>query len=946
VSGFKIGANSFSFPNFTSGYPGSVVTPALMQRLFGNAACADTASPCGLTPMATGWLKQVNQSLSNGRCEGFAVASQLFFLGKLDPSSFGASSVAGLSLAGNDALQAEIAYWFATQFDSSVMQQITKSLDARETATFLLQNLQPGATEAYRLGMVQIIDGETTGGHAVTPIGILPGSASGTYDVHIYDNNFPNQDRVLTIDTNADTWEYDTAVNPGNPQSLYEGDPSNANPLYLAASTPRVGTLPCAFCQAGSSGATLNAGLNAAALNSGPVTATLAAASSDAGTPAGDAGAAAGAVVVPGFASGIEPWSQDPPRSLWISTPGPWTFTLSGRTLGSGTGAVVNLGPGFLGAASGLTIPVGSTPDALQVSADGSSVSYTNNSGTGLDLAIAIALGSGKYLQVDLTLPPGASLASISVDVATGAVSMATTTQAQVASDIAIALFNGGDGSNNAVFQAALPLGPGPTTATLQATSWSPPGPMTGSITINGTSQPLTLPNAATQCSDGIKDGNETAVDCGGNCPSGCVNGQGCLTDKDCASAVCDPVNNLCVATTCQDGIQDGSETGVDCGGTCTTKCATGDGCQSDSDCVSQACYVAENVCVASTCQDGFQDGNETGVDCGGSCPTECALGQGCKVDGDCASAICNTTLGECVSSTCQDGIKDGSETGVDCGGSCTDKCSVGQGCGGDSDCATGDCSCTGGPGACTGGTGTCGAGLQAFAANGTCTSQTFTVPASCSTVLVEAWGGGGGGGSDSQSVGGGGAFVSGTIAVSQGDAVSVYVGSGGGGYNGSVSAVGGNGCTASGAPASGGGGNTSGGGGGGGATSVALGTTTLTCGAGGGGSSGGPGDPGGPVGATGTGGASGASGGNGVSNPGGGGGGGLTGGTGQTSTQVAFGGSSTTSGGFTAVGGSGATPGGTSAFDYGAYCAANTGVGASGDGKTGGPGCVVIRCE
>ncbi len=47
------------------------------------------------------------------------------------------------------------------------------------------------------------------------------------------------------------------------------------------------------------------------------------------------------------------------------------------------------------------------------------------------------------------------------------------------------------------------------------------------------------------------------------------------------------------------------------------------------------------------TCNDGVQNGNETGVDCGGSCPP------------------CTTTP------TCTDGIQNGNETGIDCGGSC-----------------------------------------------------------------------------------------------------------------------------------------------------------------------------------------------------------------------------------------------------------------------------------
>lgn len=40
------------------------------------------------------------------------------------------------------------------------------------------------------------------------------------------------------------------------------------------------------------------------------------------------------------------------------------------------------------------------------------------------------------------------------------------------------------------------------------------------------------------------------------------------------------------------------------------------------------------------TCSDGIRNGDETGIDCGGSCPP-CAVGQACTKRADCASALC-----------------------------------------------------------------------------------------------------------------------------------------------------------------------------------------------------------------------------------------------------------------------------------------------------------------
>ncbi|MCX7549262.1 hypothetical protein OS191_00245, partial [Xanthomarina sp. F2636L] len=58
-------------------------------------------------------------------------------------------------------------------------------------------------------------------------------------------------------------------------------------------------------------------------------------------------------------------------------------------------------------------------------------------------------------------------------------------------------------------------------------------------------------------------------------------------------------------APTCTDGIQNGDETGVDCGGSSCEPCV-----------------------IPPTCSDGVQNGNETGVDCGGPdcapCETSC----------------------------------------------------------------------------------------------------------------------------------------------------------------------------------------------------------------------------------------------------------------------------------------------------------------------------------
>jgi len=86
-------------------------------------------------------------------------------------------------------------------------------------------------------------------------------------------------------------------------------------------------------------------------------------------------------------------------------------------------------------------------------------------------------------------------------------------------------------------------------------------------------------------CYNGIQDGTETGIDCGGNCPP---------------CGWTSPIGGG--AGHCHNGVKDGDETGIDCGGSCRP-------CGGAAQC--------------SNCK---QDGDETGIDCGGSCPP-------CKTD-------------------------------------------------------------------------------------------------------------------------------------------------------------------------------------------------------------------------------------------------------------------------------------------------------------------------
>ncbi len=241
--------------------------------------------------------------------------------------------------------------------------------------------------------------------------------------------------------------------------------------------------------------------------------------------------------------------------------------------------------------------------------------------------------------------------------------------------------------------------------------------------------------NECLLCTDGIQNGQETGVDCGGPfCPT---------------------------CPTCDDGVQNGDETGIDCGGPDCEACACfasplkltinfdhypeetswnirtqsgisvasggtygsqpdlstliediniGDGeyiftlsdAYGDGICCNYGqgsfsledangaviltgsqfqASISESFCASvptSTCDDGIQNGDETGVDCGGTCEPCITCDDGIQ-NGDETGVDCGGACEPCI--TCDDGIQNGDETGVDCGGDCepcqTGECSI-----------------------------------------------------------------------------------------------------------------------------------------------------------------------------------------------------------------------------------------------------------------------------
>ena len=200
----------------------------------------------------------------------------------------------------------------------------------------------------------------------------------------------------------------------------------------------------------------------------------------------------------------------------------------------------------------------------------------------------------------------------------------------------------------------------------------------------NFSSTPITI----NMCADGIKDGNETDVDCGGGtCPS-CALGKGCNAGSDCQSGYCS--GGVCATPPGGNGMACAS--GSQClSGNCVTGICCNTACNGGP-CVSCAGGTCGNVqagtvCSSSSCNGGtltqasICNGNGTcvpgtPVSCapyicsGNACVTSCS-GNSPSGDAQCASpdycsgSTCGPKLssgstcsrnGQCISGTCSSG--------------------------------------------------------------------------------------------------------------------------------------------------------------------------------------------------------------------------------------------------------------------------------------------------
>lgn len=187
-------------------------------------------------------------------------------------------------------------------------------------------------------------------------------------------------------------------------------------------------------------------------------------------------------------------------------------------------------------------------------------------------------------------------------------------------------------------------------------------------------------------CKSGLCTDAKCAVPTGN--PNGKDPGGECTVGQDCKSGVC--TEGKCAEPTPTDGVLNGDETDIDCGGATAPKCARGRGCKAPTDCDTNACV--ESKCTDPSHTDGTKNGNETGVDCGGpdADSPRCKEGEGCKASDDCLG-VCKEDK-KCAAPSHTDKKKNLDETDVDCGGATAPKCEADKSCLEHTDCASEGC--------------------------------------------------------------------------------------------------------------------------------------------------------------------------------------------------------------------------------------------------------------
>jgi hypothetical protein len=255
---FRPAANGFGFRNYGRDHDNeNDLNPGNLVALFGaENVCqsGSTASDCVLTEPAEEWLEECIKLLEGGHCEGLAVTSlrlwdELPYLGKKAPADFQSGAEKASDLEHTEFISNYVAHYH-------VMQKLAEISDFRaetwkkkpsEILKMLIDSMKEGSTDHYVMSIGMRENGRYTRGHAITPFAVED-MGEGEFHVHVYDSNYPKQDKFVVIDTGDETWRYHTASDPNATASDYVGTATSQTLGLKSQAARELEVYGCPFC--------------------------------------------------------------------------------------------------------------------------------------------------------------------------------------------------------------------------------------------------------------------------------------------------------------------------------------------------------------------------------------------------------------------------------------------------------------------------------------------------------------------------------------------------------------------------------------------------------------------------------------------------------------------------------------------------------------------------
>jgi len=255
---FRPSANGYGFRNYGRDHDNeNDLNPGNLIALFGaENVCqsGSTASDCVLTEPAEEWLEECVKLLAGGHCEGLAVTALRFwdelpYTGKAKPSDFQSGAEKVSDLQHTELISNYVAHYH-------VMQKLAEISDFRaetwkkkpsDIVKMLIDSMKEGSTDHYVMSIGMREDGRYTRGHAITPFAVED-MGEGVFHVHVYDSNYPGQDKFVEVDSADETWRYHTAADPTKTASDYVGTATSQTLGLKSQASRELDAYGCPFC--------------------------------------------------------------------------------------------------------------------------------------------------------------------------------------------------------------------------------------------------------------------------------------------------------------------------------------------------------------------------------------------------------------------------------------------------------------------------------------------------------------------------------------------------------------------------------------------------------------------------------------------------------------------------------------------------------------------------